>query len=83
MPWDVFCPRWQVSTHGHGPKMGGFEGFGDVWDVYGPGDAAGSGAAASRCIPALGIVGRHEHHIIVKKNPIWPQNYREKADSLI
>lgn len=31
---------------GRGPKMGG---FGYVWDVYGPGSAAGSGAASSRC----------------------------------
>lgn len=34
-------------------------------------------------IPVSGVVGRREHHIILKKTPIWPQNYGEKAESLI
>lgn len=54
----------QVSMRGRGPKIGG---FGDVWDVYGPGRAAGCGAASSRCVLVSGVVGRREHHIILKK----------------
>lgn len=70
---------------GRGPKIGG---FGDVWDVYGPGRAAGCGVASSRCVLVLGVVERREHHIILKKNQpttktIWPQNHGEKAEGFI
>lgn len=53
---------------GHGPKLGGFGVFGDVWDVNSLGSAAGSGTASPQRIPALGVMGRCKRPII-PKNP--------------